>query len=47
MSWPGIPAAIPVDSVTVKEDDWTGICQQNKQQTAEAPKLFTKVADII
>ena len=34
MLWAGIPAAISVDSVTVKEDDWTGICHPNKQQTA-------------
>ena len=34
MSWSGIPAAI-----TVKEDDWTGICHPNKQQTASTAVL--------
>ena len=33
MLWSGIPAAISVDYVTVKEDDWTGISHPNKQQT--------------
>ena len=46
MSWSGITAAISVDSVT-KEDDWTGIFHPNKQQTAQAPDLITKVADNI
>ena len=43
MLWSSIPAAIPVDSVTVKEDDWT----LSPEQAANCigPKLYTKVAD--
>ena len=44
MLWSGIPAAISVDSVNEKGDDWTGITHQNKQQTAYAPNLYSKVA---
>ena len=37
MLWSGIPAAISVDSVSWKEDDWTGItrtrCKLHRPQT--------------
>ena len=42
MLWSGIPAAISVDSVTVKEDDWTGKPHPNKQQTAKSQTYTQK-----